>query len=107
MISNGKFSVQEFEGERNGVTDQIVASFCSRPMCLRDASRFAAALSYARGAYVEVVPEAYGDYHEWWYAGSIWRESLVPAVRRLAVRAGPKGYSHALPRVPSRERRHA
>ncbi len=87
MISSGMFCVQEFEGERIGVKDQIVVVYLSLPMCLRDASRFAAALSYARGAYVEVVPQNSGDYHEWWYAGTIWRESQVPAVRLLAVRA--------------------
>jgi hypothetical protein len=87
MISNGRFSVQEFEGERIGMPDQIIAIYCSRPMCLRDASRFAAALSYARGAYVEVLPETSGEgYHEWWYAGSIWQESRVPAVRLPARR---------------------
>lgn len=88
MVSKGMFSVQEFEGERLGVPDQIVAIYRSCPMCLRDASRFAAALSYARGAYVEVVPETSGEgYREWWYAGSIWRESRLPAVR-LPLRRG-------------------
>jgi hypothetical protein len=49
---------------------------------LRDASRFAAALSYARGAYVSVVsaePEK-EKYHEWWYAGALWNSASVPPI---------------------------
>jgi hypothetical protein len=49
---------------------------------LRDASRFAAALSYARGTYVSVVP-AEPDrekYHEWWYAGALWNSASVPPI---------------------------
>jgi hypothetical protein len=52
-------------------------------MCLRDASRFAAALSYSRGAYVHVLADVLEETHEeWWYAGSIWKKASVPPICR-------------------------
>jgi hypothetical protein len=52
----------------------------STPMCLRDASRFAAALSYARGTYVSATPAEgeRGTYREWWFAGALWVAAQVP-----------------------------
>ena len=51
------------------------------PMCLRDASRFAEALSYARGVFVQVAPDvAEETYREWWFGGSIWKEENVPPI---------------------------
>ncbi|MHB8525764.1 MAG: hypothetical protein ACYDD2_06345 [Candidatus Acidiferrales bacterium] len=48
MISAGQFRVIEYEGAALGEPDEIRPVYRSQPMCLRDASRFAAALSYAR-----------------------------------------------------------
>jgi hypothetical protein len=47
---------------------------------LRDASRFAAAISYALGEYVSVISSDPVDnpYYEWWYAGALWRVGCVP-----------------------------
>jgi len=82
MISSAMFQVTEFEGPCLGGPDQIRPVYQSRPMCLRDASRFAAALSYARGAYVEVTSSKLAEtYREWWYAGSLWKSIHVPAIR--------------------------
>gem|GEM_PF-3695304 len=81
MISSGQFRVIEYEGPALGQPDEIRTVYRSRPMCLRDASRFAAALSYARGAYVQVMPETTGEtYQEWWCAGAIWRQADVPPI---------------------------
>jgi hypothetical protein len=77
MTSTALFRVAEYE--QTGPDDVIIANpedislrlkYQSGSFGLRDASRFAAALSYARGAYVSVVP-AEPDrekYQEWWYA---------------------------------------
>ncbi len=80
MISTSQFCVIESENTAAiGEPDEIRPVYRSRPMCLRDASRFAAALSYARGAYVRVAPDTVGEtYQEWWCAGRIWREADVP-----------------------------
>ena len=81
MISNAQFRITEYVGPSLGERVAIRPVYHSMPMCLRDASRFAAALSYARGAYVEVAPDvAEETYREWWYAGSIWREADVPPI---------------------------
>jgi hypothetical protein len=82
MISSALFRVMEFEGLRLGGPEQIRSIYQSQPMCLRDASRFAAALSYARGAFVEVVSSTLDEsYCEWWYAGSLWKSVHVPPIR--------------------------
>ena len=82
MISSALFLVTEFEGPSLGGPDQIRPVYQSRQMCLRDASRFAAALSYARGAYVEVASSTSDEsYREWWYAGALWKSVHVPAIR--------------------------
>jgi hypothetical protein len=49
-------------------------------MGLRDASRFAAALSYSLGEYVSVISSdpIEHPYYEWWYAGALWRIGAVP-----------------------------
>lgn len=80
MISSGQFRVIEYENVAAlGEPDEIRPVYSSLAMCLKDASRFAAALSYARGAYVHVVPDTVGEaYQEWWCAGWIWREADVP-----------------------------
>ena len=81
MISSAQFRITEYAGPSLGGPNVIHAVYHSMPMCLRDASRFAAALSYARGAYVEVAPDiAEETYREWWYAGSIWKEADVPPI---------------------------
>lgn len=81
MISSAQFRVTEYEGAMVGMPDEIHPIYRSRPMCLRDASRFAAALSYARGAYIRVEPDTPGEtYREWWLAGTIWREADVPPI---------------------------
>jgi hypothetical protein len=82
MISSAQFRITEYVGPRVGGPEEIRPVYNSLPMCLRDASRFAAALSYARGAYVQVVPDtAEETYREWWYAGSIWKRASVPPIR--------------------------
>jgi len=81
MISSAQFQVTEYEGPCVGEPNVIRPVYHSLPMCLRDASRFAAALSYARGAYVHVAPEPQQEtYQEWWYAGSIWKRTNVPPI---------------------------
>jgi hypothetical protein len=81
MISSAQFRITEYVGPSVGEQDAIRPVYHSLPMCLRDASGFAAALSYARGAYVHVVPDVPEEtYREWWYAGSIWREGNVPPI---------------------------
>jgi hypothetical protein len=81
MISSAQFRITEYEGQRIGRPGEIRPVYHSLPMCLRDASRYAAALSYARGAYVQVVPDVPEEtYKEWWFAGSIWREANVPPI---------------------------
>lgn len=66
MISTGQFSVVEYT---SGVGKPGPVVYRSLPLCLKDASRFAAALSYARGAYVQVAPSNGAKYQEWWLAG--------------------------------------
>jgi hypothetical protein len=86
VISNAQFRITEYEGPSLGQAEVIRPVYHSLPMCLRDASRFAAALSYARGAYVLVAPDiAEETYREWWYAGSIWREANVPPIHGGAL----------------------
>jgi hypothetical protein len=82
MISSAQFLVTEFEGPCLGGPEQIRPVYQSQPMCLLDASKFAAALSYARGANVEVTSDTSGEtYCEWWYAGSLWKSVYVPPIR--------------------------
>lgn len=81
MISNAQFRITEYAGPSLGEREEIRPVYESLPMCLRDASRFAAALSYARGAYVQVVPDVSGEtYREWWLAGTLWKQSDVPPI---------------------------
>lgn len=82
MISSALFRVTEFEGPCAGGPEQIRPVYQSRLMCLRDASRLAAALSCARVAYVEVTANVSGEsYSEWWYAGSLWKSVHIPSIR--------------------------
>jgi len=82
VISSAQFRIIEYEGPRLGGPETIRPVYHSLPMCLRDASRFAAALSYARGAYVHVLADVLEETHEeWWYAGSIWKQANVPPIR--------------------------
>ena len=77
MMSSALFRVTEY-AHRQG---EIARVYCSLPMCLKDASRFAAALSYARGAFVQVSADCAADtYGEWWYAGAIWKAANVPPI---------------------------
>jgi hypothetical protein len=86
MISSAQFRITEYVGPSLGEQEVIRPVYNSLPMCLRDASRFAAALSYARGAYVQVVPDTPQEsYREWWFAGSIWQESSVPPIQGGAL----------------------
>jgi hypothetical protein len=76
-MSSALFIVTEY-AQRQG---DIARVFCSLPMCLKDASRFAAALSYAHGAYCQVSAVSTGEnYGEWWYAGAISRSSDIPPI---------------------------
>jgi hypothetical protein len=75
MISSALFRVTEY-AQRQSAISPVYESLA---MCLRDASRFAAALSYARGAYVHLTsPET--PYQEWWFAGAIWKQADVPPI---------------------------
>jgi hypothetical protein len=67
VISSAPFRVTEYQncdGEPSGI------QYESAPMCLRDASRFAAALSYARGVFCAVRSDA-AAYGELWLAGAV------------------------------------
>ena len=78
MTSDALFRVTEYAHQHG----EISRVYCSLPMCLHDASRFAAALSYARGAYVQVSADSPAEtYGEWWYAGAIWRSSDIPPMK--------------------------
>lgn len=90
MTSASQFNITEY-GCLTAVTGtEIHSVYRSLGMCLRDASRFAAALSYARSAYVQVVPNTPGEtYEEWWYAGAIWKQADVPPICGVA-------YEHSL-----------
>jgi hypothetical protein len=89
VVSTALFRITEYE--QAGPDDLIFPKpegiklhlkYHSGSFGLRDASRFAAALSYARGAYVSVVP-AEPDrekYQEWWYAGALWNSASVPPI---------------------------
>lgn len=81
MIFSTQLRVTEYQGAALGQPDCIRPVYRSLPMCLKDASRFAAALSYARGAHVQVLPDTAGEtYQEWWCAGAIWKQADVPPI---------------------------
>ena len=81
MISSAQFRITEYADYTHTRQGEIYPVYQSLTMCLRDASRFAAALSYARGAYVRVAPDVPEEtYREWWYAGSIWKAASVPPI---------------------------
>jgi hypothetical protein len=81
VVSSAQFRITEYAGPSVGGPAAIRPVYYSLPMCLRDASRFAAALSYARGAYVRVAADTREEtYQEWWYAGSIWKQADVPPI---------------------------
>ncbi|HXP82607.1 MAG TPA: hypothetical protein VN976_22095 [Verrucomicrobiae bacterium] len=71
MISNANFQVLEYEW----TSAQLVLVYRSsdtKPLCLRDASRMAAALSYAKRTFVQVLSVTPGElYTEWWYGGHL------------------------------------
>jgi hypothetical protein len=67
VIANAPFRVTEYhncDGEPSGIR------YVSATMCLRDASRFAAALSYSRGVFCAVNSDA-DVYGELWLAGAV------------------------------------
>jgi hypothetical protein len=83
------FQVAEYE--QVGLSGQIFTRpedlklrlfYQSSPMKLRDASRFAAALSYARGTYVLVMPvEPEGEKSkECWFAGAMLNAANAPPI---------------------------
>ncbi|HXJ07187.1 MAG TPA: hypothetical protein VNH65_18950 [Candidatus Acidoferrum sp.] len=91
MISSVPFQVTEYE--QVGIPGQLFTLpkemrlrqyYQSGEMRPRDASRFAAALSYARGTYVSAAPAdpTKETYSEWWFAGSLWRADNVPPIIR-------------------------
>lgn len=89
VISTGLFRITEYE--EVGLYGLVFSppedlrlrlKYQSGSFGLRDASSFAAALSYARGAYVSVVaaePDK-EKYQEWWYAGALWNSASVPPI---------------------------
>jgi hypothetical protein len=89
VISTALFRITEYEQVGlNGLlftppaVVRLGLKYHSGSFGLRDASRFAAALSYARGTYVSVVPAEPDKekYHEWWYAGALWNFAGVPSI---------------------------
>lgn len=97
MVSAALFQVTEYE--QFGIRGQPFASpaeltlrlyYQSGLMGLRDASRFAGALSYARGTYVSVTPgEPDKEKHrEWWFAGAIHSSASVPPILTASVVSG-------------------
>lgn len=81
MISNGNFRVVEYEHLQDGLHVAYESSK-EKTLCLRDAGRMAAALSYARGAFVQVLPVTPGEmYSEWWYAGQLDHEPPITVIR--------------------------
>ena len=89
MVSAALFQVNEYE--QIGIRGQLFTSpadlslrlyYQSGLMGLRDASRFAAALSYSRGTYVSVTPgEPDKEKHrEWWLAGRMHNSGSVPPI---------------------------
>ena len=81
MTSSAQFRITEYVGPTAGEQNLIRPVYHSMPMCLRDASRLAEALSYARGVFVQVAPDvAEETYREWWFGGSIWKEENVPPI---------------------------
>ena len=81
MTSSAQFRITEYIGPSVGEQNLIRPVYHSMPMYLRDASRFAEALSYARGAFVQVEPDVAEEIHrEWWFGGSIWKEENVPPI---------------------------
>jgi hypothetical protein len=75
MMSSALFRVTEYSQRQSAISPV----YESLAMCLHDASRFAAVLSYARGAYVNVNSQE-TTYQEWWYAGTIWKQTDVPPI---------------------------
>lgn len=76
-----RFQITEYE--QVGYPSTLRFRYQSGTMGLRDASRYAAALSYAMGEYVSVIAAdpIEEPYYEWWYAGTLWRIGLVPPPR--------------------------
>jgi hypothetical protein len=67
------FQITEYE--QVGYPPTLKFSYQSGPMRFRDASKYAAALSFALGGYVSVIavnPKEEPRY-EWWYSGALWR----------------------------------
>ena len=82
MRSEALYRITEFEGPRPGgleVIRPVYHSSAEHMFGLRDASRYAAALSHARGCYVRVWSDVLGVYGEWWYCGQLTRGDRVPA----------------------------
>jgi len=75
MMSSALFRVTEYSQRQSAISPV----YESLAMSLHDASRFAAALSYARGAYVRVNSQE-TPYQEWWFAGAIWKQADVPSI---------------------------
>jgi hypothetical protein len=67
VISSAPFRVTEY---RNCDGEPFGIHYTSAPMCLCDASRFAAALSYSRGVFCAVRSDA-DAYGELWLAGAV------------------------------------
>jgi hypothetical protein len=104
VISPAFFKVTEYEqvgedGQLFTPPEQIRLRqfYQSGQMVLRDASRFAAALSYARGTYVSATPADRTDepHREWWFAGALWNVHKVPPIICETVeRANDQDVSH-------------
>jgi hypothetical protein len=79
MADSAQFRVTEYIQHSLGGQNAIRAVYYSLPMSLRDASRFAAVLSYARSTYVNIASQE-TTYQEWWFAGSISKQADVPPI---------------------------
>jgi hypothetical protein len=71
-ISFALFQITQYE--QVGYPPTLRFIYQSGTMGLRDASLFAGALSYVKGAYVSVIAAdpIEEPYYEWWYAGVLW-----------------------------------
>lgn len=80
MFSKSSFRVIEHRYSNDGL-HLVYASSSQRSLCLSDASRFAAALSFVIGAHIQVLPITSGEtYSEWWFAGRLDREPDIEIV---------------------------
>jgi hypothetical protein len=104
------FQITEYE--QVGYPPTLKFNYQSGPMRFRDASKYAAALSFALGGYVSVIavnPKEEPRY-EWWYGGALWRVGFEDSQweRGLALTEVPtRGVVEMREDVAEKRRRYA